>query len=213
MPAAPTFADPVAPMWWLGDEVVCLPELRAELVTARDYATFVRRRHDETFIYASRFRGAFVPVFDGLVLGPDGQPRRNVSLKFDSLRRSNLTGDATMTGLIKSLRTRLDQERDRRRASLLARWLTAVNAWPPASRGWQEVRELDRDIDRALILWATFGLSEEGFDRPLQTVVDVRDGGFAHDVVARPENVLALGDIAAPGSLGLLWDQTRVLEF
>ena len=183
--------------------------LRRELATARAYASFIARARGETFVYASRYQNAFVPVFDGFVRAGDHAHLKNVSLKFDALKRTVVSDRV----LLKSLAARLDLTRARRTYTSLGRWLSAVNTWPAAVHEVQAVRALDFDLARALTLWKTFDLNRDEGPPPLTTVVDLSASGFTFDFVNRVEIARAIRAISTPGSLTLLWDHARVLEF
>lgn len=192
-----------------------------ELRTARDYATYLHERNGDKFVFAGTFRGAYVPVFDGLVFDQHGFALYNVSLKHATLKVRRMRG----IGLLKTLSGRMDMNRQIFQTKSLMTWLNLVNGWQ-----WQPQKDslvlanYQRDLERGAILAYVFGLNLPAglrfpCGRELHTVLDMRDSGYTYEFVSGREDLLyAIGqmvrsDNTGSFSLTLLWDARHVLEF
>ena len=82
-PLLPTVHDAIEPtMLRLHPDLVRLDPRDHEVRTARFYADHVARRHEETFLFLPAYETYPVPSSDGIVFGPNGEVRANVSLKY-----------------------------------------------------------------------------------------------------------------------------------
>lgn len=188
-----------------------------ELLTARDFASFLHHQHGQRFVFAGQFKGAFVPVFDGLVLDADGDPAYNVSLKFASFRMPFMRKET----LIESLKGRLNHKDEKQRTRTLYDWLKAVNLWRPNGNGQLLIPFYERDLERGVQLAQVFGLTNPCHShcgRELRTVLDMRESGYSFDFVSDPEVQRDIQKVVERYGYGaftltLLWDSARVLEF
>ncbi|HVJ63901.1 MAG TPA: hypothetical protein VM901_01460 [Bdellovibrionota bacterium] len=81
-PLVPTVRDPLEPkMLRLSPDLVRLNARFHEEQTARFYADYVSRQHEESFLFMPAYQTYPVPSSDGIVFGPRGEVLANVSLK------------------------------------------------------------------------------------------------------------------------------------
>jgi hypothetical protein len=213
-------ADQVNPLMGLFEPVSAMVnqvDLAHEVLTARDYATYLHNQYGKKFVYVGSFRNVNTPVFDGLVLDSEGAPAYNVSLKYWMLKNEAMD----IRALHWKLRVRMDYEDEQQKTRSLIDWLITVNHWRRDEEGLFPVRHYERDLNRAVVLSNIFGLNSPfGFlmGRELMTVVDMRASGYTYEFVNQPWVLLRLSRLVEKHghglmSLTLLWDSERVIEF
>ena len=189
-----------------------------EALTARDYARFVEEEKNLRFVLMAHFEGHDVPVFDGLLLKPDGQPVSNVSLKYTTLTAEQ----PNLENLTRSLSSRL---RNAQAKESLVRtpmaWFSAFNGLPTVGTDWVKFKHYDRLLLRTQRMAALFDLFRPGsqtFGRDLHLVVDMRDSGFSYEFTRQRKSLDSIAQVlreyVGQGvSLTLIWDSHHVIEF
>lgn len=210
--------DPVSPGLIFLEPIDTKHTALHEILTARDYAEFLRSRYGRAFVFIASHQGKSVPFFDGVVIDPNtGESEMNISLKFASTRLVN----PKVEMIRKNMLNRLQRDHRFKRLKTPDGWFKLANHLGELGEVLSHP-EYDEMLRHARLLMNIFGLIRaDGSYHPqgyeLRTVVDVRDHGISFDYFRSPdvqkmlhELVLQLRDENT--TLVLLWNSRRVIE-